>query len=110
MSTWYNYNTRKIDYPKPYSLYESKVVTISGGSSDYDLKTEESLFSNVYFCSDLTMIVGSGDVSVKLNDTSNDAITITANSTFNLSNFQVDDLYVTAAGDTSINILMLGYR
>jgi len=78
----------------------------SGVVSDYDVATNEaSAFNNITIARYVSIRTDAA-ISVKFNSTSNDSITIEANSSFNVDTLEVTNVYVTATASANVKIFM----
>ena len=90
-------------YFQPFTKYDSGEFSL-GIETDYDAATQSTLFANclnpkrVIIRSDVTM-------SVKFNSTSNSAVTINANTLFELD-FCISKIFITTTAATAIKILL----
>jgi hypothetical protein len=91
--------------------YDSAEFTFANGLSDYDVKANQSAsFKN---CPIYTTINVRSDkaVSIKLNATTNPAITIQANIPMELDNLmEITNIYLTNASGDTANIKIIGVR
>ena len=103
----FRYSVKKVDYPKPFTSYASLETTISG--TNYDLATNTSLFDNLAVANDVLLRAVGGDVSVRLNESTNDLISIGSGDSITLSNVAINNFFVTASGAT-LKVLLFGYK
>ncbi len=89
-------------YLDPHSLYDSAEFT-AGVVTDYDVSAQ-TLFVN---CKNPQRVVIRTDaaISVKFNSVSSPAITVSANTAFELDDFLFYAMYITTTGSTAIKIL-----
>ena len=110
MGNW-DYSGKKSDGSKPFSGYESKSITVSGGESDYSLKENTDLFNVVTSPLQFLIRNGSEDISIKLNSATNDAIPIAAATDFGLDSIIVTDIFVSVdSSDATFDIVTLGWQ
>jgi hypothetical protein len=84
------------------TTYESDQFTISGAQSNYDVALNTGKPSKT---SRSITIKAFSACTIKLNSTSNDAITFAAGEQQTISDLPVSNLYVTTTGDTIIRII-----
>ena len=109
MGNW-DYSGRKSGEPKPYTGYAYQDLTVSGAVVDYSLKDNSNLFAILTTPVKIVFSNGSSDISIKLNSTSNDAISIVGNAEKEIADFAITDIYITTSGDSSFGIFTLGWR
>ena len=98
--------------PKPYSAYTSKVITVSGSTTDHSLKDNTELFSSLASPYEIRIKDITQDISIKFNSDSNDSIPILADNEFDTEGLIVTDIFVTVSGgsDASLNIIAFGWK
>lgn len=103
-------STKYKEFPRPYTSYASADVTVSGNASNYDISANTTLFSKISNAQEVLFRVYNGDISIKLNSITNDAITVEAGAWFNVQNLLVNNIYVTtASGSALVKIMSLGW-
>lgn len=85
--------------------YESKTFTISGAQSNYDVKTNQSMFSTVTTATTVQVYVDIA-ATVKLNAAGNDGIQMVAGEDFVVSGLDVTNLFITTTADTVVRVTM----
>jgi hypothetical protein len=108
----FDYSIRTQRVNKPYATYAALDFTVSGGLTDYSLKTHTNLFSSIAEAYDITITNSSGIVRLKLNNAGGDLIKIPANGEFKSAGLVITDILVTTAvGVTSeLNVYSLGWK
>lgn len=83
--------------------YESYSSTVNNGSTDWDLKAQETAFdkSTVY---SLVKVRTDQTISVKFNSTGNDSITITSTESPKEFNLPVRNVYVSNASGSNATV------
>ena len=83
--------------------YESYTSSIANAASDWDLKAQETAFdkSGVY---SLVKVRTDQTISVKFNNTSNDAVTITSSESPKEFNLPVRNVYVSNASGSTASV------
>jgi hypothetical protein len=106
------YSTRNSEFPRPYSAYASRVITVSGSTTDYSLKDNTTLFDTLSTPVEVIMQNGNQNISFKFNSAANNTFPLSANGEFGVQNFLVTDIFVTVSGSStaSINIFTLGWK
>lgn len=92
-----------LTYGQLSSKYESKEFTVATATTDYDVKTWESAFTehkHFAYC----VIRTDQTISVKFNDTDNDSITITSSDSPKAFNLAISNVYITNASGSLANI------
>ena len=81
--------------------YESKEFSVSGGTTDYNFKTQQSAFATEPIV-DQAVIRSDKEITVKMNNTSNDSTTVKAeiDSEFNE---QISNIYITYSAGATIS-------
>lgn len=105
-----SYNSRKRDYPKPYSAYDAFVASFTTADADTSMKDNSTLFDTISVANELRITNGGADISVKMNSTSNAFIRIPANGEFQIDNISIQDIFITASGNTTVDFLTMGWR
>ena len=106
----FSYQTKKQDYPKPYTAYSSGVYTISGTVYDYSIKDNTSFFSNLSSPYEVLLRNGAGDLIVKFNSDLNDPIKLSAYDFFSVTGLTVKYIFVTSSGVASdLSIFSMGW-
>jgi len=103
------YSTRTTWYPKPYTAYSHRTVTVSGSSVDYDV-SDSGLFNKLEFAYEILIRNGAGDISVKFNSVDNDPVPILANDNFGVSGYLISSIYVTASGGGDVEVYTMGWK
>lgn len=98
--------------PKPFVGYACKDITVSGGVSDYSLKTNTTLFDTVTGPVQLLIRNGSQNIAFKFNSSSNDSIPLASNSDWGVDGLAITDIFVTVSGvsSASFNVYTQGWR
>jgi hypothetical protein len=103
------YSKKNIWYPKPYTAYAHRTVTVSGSSVDYDA-SESGLFDKLEFAYEALIRNGSSAISVKFNSVDSDPVPIAANDNFGVSGYLISNIYVTASGGGDVEVYMMGWK
>jgi hypothetical protein len=95
---------------KPYSVYASSNVTVSGSATDYSLSSNTTLFDKITSPVELLLRNGSVAINIKFNSTSNDTVALAADSDFGVQNLIITDVYITTTDEASFDIFMMGWK
>jgi len=100
----------KVDFPVN-KLYESVEFNVANGISDYDVKASESAFVKLPSWTSV-VIRTNKNISVKLNATTNQAITINEyESPFHLTaDIEIENIYITNASGAQVAIKLLAFN
>lgn len=86
--------------------YESKEFTLANGSTDYNVKTQQTMFAKFKHAHHVTIRTDE-EITVKFNKTTEQAITVEAGSRLVTDGILVTNIFLTAAiGDANVKILM----
>ena len=90
--------------------YDSIEFSLATGASDYDIKNETGAFSNHKIYTNIN-IRSTQVISIKLNSTSNDTITLERGRPFQLTNLmEITEIFITNASGSTANIKVIGTR
>jgi hypothetical protein len=89
-----------------YNTYASKEFTITGAQENYNVKTQQSTFTTA---AERIVLRVDTDVTIKLNSTGNDSITVTSADGFDSAGLVVNltNLYITTTGNTAVKLLIV---
>ncbi len=90
-----------------YTLYESKTFTITGATTDTNIKTTQSMFGTVATAKSVA-IYSDIACTVKLNANTNDGIVLIAGEEKVIEGLDVTNLFITTTVDTLIRVTLLG--
>lgn len=90
-----------------YTLYESKTFTITGATTDTNIKTTQSMFGTVATAKSVA-IYSDIACTVKLNANTNDGIVLIAGEEKVIEGLDVTNLFITTTADTLIRVTLLG--
>lgn len=107
-----DYQKRKIDYPKPYTSYRSKEVTVSGSETNYDVASGIGLFDTMQYPNELMIRVYDNPAYFRLNAVDNDLITIKADESMVFDNMVISNVYITTDSGSAaeVHLFTRGYR
>jgi len=90
-----------------FGSYEAKTFTITGVTTNTDVKTTQSMFATVPSASKVSIY---SDIAstVKLNSASNSGITLIAGEEITVSGMEITDLFITTTANTVIRVILMG--
>lgn len=90
-----------------YTVYEAKTFTISGATTNTNIKTTQSMFGTVVTAKSVAVY---SDIActVKLNATGNNGIVLLAGEEKVIEGLDVTNLFITTTADTVIRVTLLG--
>lgn len=97
----------------PYLKYEYAEVTVSGGVSDFDVKSSTNFFENLVQGKYLEVSSSGADVSMKMNSSSNSAIPVADGAApWAVMDFLFTNLYFTnsTGSNATVTLYMMGHR
>lgn len=87
--------------------YESKEFTVSNGSTNYNVKTQQSSFALRNAQAQHMVLRTDTDIIVRLNKTTKDAISVDGGSRLVTDGILITNIFITAAaGDAAVKILL----
>ena len=91
--------------------YDNLEFTLASGITNYDVRTN---VTGAFTAHDLYTTINirtDQNITIKLNSTSNNAITVTSNRPFELDNLiEIKEIYITNASGNTANIKIFGTR
>jgi hypothetical protein len=78
----------------------------TGIVTDYDVKANQATSFHSVTTAKFCSIRTDADITVKFNDSGNEAITISANTTFNVDTLEITNIYITAAASANVKIFL----
>lgn len=104
------YNTKGVSNQRQFTAYESAKFTVSGTAVNYNVKKNTSLFSELTVANEFRIYVSGNDADFKLNSETNDSIYIYSGTEKTITNFPTQNVFITASGELTAEILILGWR
>jgi Na+-transporting NADH:ubiquinone oxidoreductase subunit NqrF len=87
--------------------YESKEFTVNNGASDYDVKTQQSMFATVATARRV-LIRTDKTITIKFNATGNQSITIAStDSPFVIESLEVTNIFISNASGSGANVKVI---
>lgn len=77
----------------------------TGIVADYNVKTGQSAFGTISTARFVSIRTDS-EITVKFNETTNNAVTIAANTSFNLETLEVTNIYITAVASANVKVFL----
>jgi hypothetical protein len=90
-----------------FTLYEAKTFTITGAETNYNVDTEESMFSTVA-TSKVTTVYADVACTVRLNLAAASTINLLAGEEIRISGYPVTNLFITTTADTVVRVVLFG--
>lgn len=89
-----------------FSAYEAKTFTITGATTNTNIKTTESLFGTVVTAKEVR-VYSDIATTIKLNSTDDDSIVTIAGEEITFKGLPVTNLFITTSGNTVVRVIIL---
>lgn len=108
MTDYRKYRTSHKEATGPFNAYSSKVVTVSGGSNQYSLKNNTTVFDTMATAGYANITVsGSNTIQFSINDATADLI---ESNDATVENFVINDLYITSDVENILTVMLYGWK
>jgi len=108
MTEYRKYRTVHKESSGNFDVYSNKYITVSGGSSQYSLKENTTLFDSMVVAGYANITVsGSNTVQFSINDTGADLI---ETNSMEINNFYIYDLFITSEVENNLTVRLYGWK
>lgn len=90
-----------------FTAYESKTFTISGATTDTNIKTTQSMFGTVVTAKSVA-VYSDTSCTIKLNATTNNGIVLLAGEEKVIEGLDITNLFITTTANTAVRVTLLG--
>jgi hypothetical protein len=103
------YNTITSDKPRSHVAYSAVTITTASGLVNYDVQAETSLFDRITQAREFVLRT-TKPTNVKLNEITNDEITLFSNEGLNMAGIPISNVYLDCDPNAVIRIWIVGWN